>query len=122
MVENAGQSTTTSPEGNFTLTDLSPEGEVSIKADAPGYLPANCTLPQATEPEIRLNHAALLSGDVNDDNTVDITDAVAIGAGVGTAGNQLPTDINRSDEVDVFDLILVGINYGEGPQAWSCTQ
>jgi hypothetical protein len=62
-----------------------------------------------------------LSGDVNDDDRVDVTDAVAIGAGFGVNGSNLPADIDRSGFTDIFDVILVAVNFGEGAQNWYCT-
>jgi hypothetical protein len=105
--------------GEFTLTASLPPDEATIRADAPGYLPTECQLPVVQQSEATLAHTALLSGDINDDDTVDITDAVAIGSDIGAAG-YVPADINRSGNVDVLDVILVGINYGENTQVWDC--
>ncbi len=105
--------------GKFTLTTTMPAGNTAIKADAPGYLPAVCTTAM-TQPQATLTNIALRSGDINDDDRVDITDAVAIGLGFGQTGANIPADINRSGNVDVLDVILVGINFGEGAQTWKC--
>ncbi|NJN93607.1 MAG: hypothetical protein HC875_05685 [Anaerolineales bacterium] len=94
----------------------------SITADAPGYLPAVCTAPTITAPETTLSNIALLSGDVNDDALVNITDATTIGVFFGKTGPDLQADINRDQEVDILDLILVTINFGQGPQVWSCQE
>jgi len=96
---------------------------MSIKADAPGYLPARCVIAAGvlSQPDLELASTALLSGDINDDDIVDITDAVAIGVGFGGEGDpDLLTDINRSGNIDIFDVILVGVNFGEGMQNWEC--
>ena len=45
-------------------------------------------------------------GDINDDNAVDITDAVAIGSDIGATG-YVPADINRSGNVDVSRISTV---------------
>ncbi len=108
----------TNQTGDFVLNGQVAGDSATIQADAPGYLPARCQLP-IPDSETTLNQTALLSGDINDDDAVDITDAVAIGLDVGANG-YLPADINRSGNVDVLDVILVGINFGEGIQAWDC--
>ena len=70
--------------------------------------------------EATLTNTALLSGDINDDDWVDITDAVAIGLDFGVAGSTVAADINQSGKVDVLDVILVAINFGESTQVWRC--
>ena len=120
MVEESGQSAVTGSNGNFTLNNVSIDNGLSLKADAPGYLPARCTLPSVSQPQVELASTALLSGDVNDDAQVDITDAVAIGLDFGATGPDLLTDINRTGNVDIFDVILLGINFGRGTQTWDC--
>jgi hypothetical protein len=66
-------------------------------------------------------NVSLLSGDVNDDGTINIIDGTTVGVGFGTTGPGLPEDINRDGEVDIFDIILVSVNFGQtGPQSWTC--
>lgn len=120
QVEESGYTATTGSNGNFALTDVPATNGLSLKADAPGYLPARCTLPSLPEGELNLTGTALLSGDIDDDDVVDIADAVAIGVAFGGSGNGLPADINQSGEIDIFDVILVGVNFGEGIQNWDC--
>jgi hypothetical protein len=63
----------------------------------------------------------LLSGDISDDNLVDITDATAVGASFGLTGAEIAADLNRDNLVDIFDIVLVSLNFGQsGPQAWVC--
>lgn len=112
-------SVTTNDTGDFALTAEIPPGDATIKADAPGYLPAICNIP-LLQPEARLANTALLSGDINDDTWVDITDAVAIGLEFGSTATAASADINKSGNVDVLDVILVGLNFGEGTQVWPC--
>jgi hypothetical protein len=120
-VDDTGQSAVTNAAGNFTLPDVPTGQHSSITADAPGYLPAICTLPTITTPATPLTTVTLLSGDVNDDNLVDITDATGVGASFGDTGPGLSTDINRDEAVDILDIILITVNFGEtGPQAWAC--
>jgi hypothetical protein len=112
-------SATTDEKGHF-IAEVSAGTYSAIKADAPGYLPAICANPVIGQAETALTNTALLSGDIDDDDRVDITDAVAIGLDFGANGSTVPADINRSGEVDVLDVILVGVNYGKSTQAWDC--
>lgn len=113
-------STTTSTGGSFSFTQVSQGTYPNVTADAPGYLPAVCPFLTVTVPEILLSAVTLLSGDLNDDNVVDIADATAIGANFGLTGSDLPVDLNRDQIIDVFDLILVSLNFGQGVQTWRC--
>jgi hypothetical protein len=116
----AQMSATTDDKGHFALAGVSAGTYSAIKADAPGYLPAVCADPVIGQAETALTNTALLSGDIDDDDKVDITDAVAIGLDFGASGSTIPADINRSGEVDVLDVILVGVNYGKDTQTWDC--
>jgi hypothetical protein len=73
-----------------------------------------------TAPETTLTTVTLKSGDVNDDDIVDIADATAVGLNLGTADPGLATNINRDSTVDILDIILVSVNFGEGIQTWNC--
>ncbi|HRV91255.1 MAG TPA: hypothetical protein P5526_03735, partial [Anaerolineae bacterium] len=98
-----------------------PTTNISITADASGYLPAACTAAQITAPEASLQPVTLVSGDINDDKIVDVTDATAVGVTFGQTGTNIGSDINRDEIVDIFDLVLVSINFGQsGLQAWNC--
>ena len=116
----AQMSATTDDKGHFALAGVSAGTYSAIKADAPGYLPAVCADPVIGQAETALTNTALLSGDIDGDDKVDITDAVAIGLDFGASGSTIPADINRSGEVDVLDVILVGVNYGKSAQMWDC--
>jgi len=120
-IDDTAQSATTDSGGNFTIPDV-PAGDYdSVTADADGFLPAVCSSPTMTAPTTDLNPITLLSGDVNADNAVDITDATAVGASFGATGPGLDADINLDEIVDIFDIILVSINFGmNGPQEWAC--
>ena len=114
------QATLTDVTGNFHLAGI-PAGTHTLTADAPGYLSAVCTNVTVNASNILLNPVSLLSGDINDDNIIDITDATAVGAGFGQAGVGLPADITRDGRLDIFDIVLVSVNFGEeGPQTWNC--
>jgi hypothetical protein len=119
-----GQETSTTDEGGgFWFDDMQTNAQATITANAPGYLPAACTMPAFTAPETTLLPVTLLSGDIVEDENVivDVTDAVAVGNSFDQTGSDLPADINLDGVVDIFDLVLVSINFGEtGPQEWVC--
>jgi hypothetical protein len=120
-VDDSGQSAATDPAGNFTLANIIAGSHSSITADAPGYLSAVCVGPTAIAPETALLPITLLSGDISDDNLVDISDATAIGASFSLAGPNIAADLNQDQIVDIFDIVLVSLNFGQtGPQPWSC--
>jgi outer membrane biosynthesis protein TonB len=116
-----GQTTLTDSAGNFTLTDVATGPYSSITADASGYLSATCAGLTVAAPETGLLPISLLSGDISNDDLVDITDATMIGISFGQTGSEVETDLNRDGLVDIFDIVLVAINYGQaGPQPWPC--
>ena len=119
-VDGNGPRAITDPDGHYHLAGVAVGGHQSIIADAAGYLPAVCTGPVVTASETVLANVTLLSGDVNDDGKVDITDATAVGIDFGKTGSGLTADINRDEMVDIFDVVLASINYGEETQVWDC--
>jgi hypothetical protein len=120
-IEDSGQTGTTDTTGNFSIANAAISSLSAITADAPGYLSAVCTGLTITDPETVLDSVSLLSGDIDGDNQVDITDATAVGASFGQTGSGLPADITRDGLLDIFDIVLVSVNFGEkGPQSWSC--
>jgi len=118
---NSGQSSLTSIDGQFSVEGVT-EGLIdTITADAPGYLSAVCQELIVTAPETILSSINLLSGDVDHNELVDITDATIAGASFGKNGPELPADITQDQIVDIFDIVLVTVNFGEkGPQIWNC--
>ncbi len=119
-IADSGQNGVTDAAGHFSITGVAVGAHTSITADAPGYLPAICATPVVSAPTTTLAAVSLRSGDVNDDNMVDITDAAAVGLKLGETGTGLSTDINRDNTVDILDIILVSINFGQGSQTWNC--
>lgn len=111
----------TDRSGYFNVSNVSPDSVTTITVDAPGYLAARCTGVLVSPPDTALQNVSLLSGDINNDNLVDITDAAAVGASFGQTGTDLQADITHDDGVDIFDIVLVSVNFGaEGPQSWNC--
>lgn len=114
-------SVTTNEVGNFEIFDVPTNAEVTVIADADGYLPAVCARITPTAPETRLLPTSLVSGDVNEDDRVDISDVAMIAVGFGRTGPELLTDVNQDEVVDIFDIVLVSKNFGkEGPLDWIC--
>ena len=111
----------TDTNGNFSMVNVDGASLTTITADAPGYLPAVCSGPSVAPPETELNMVALLTGDLNDDKLVDITDATAVGLSFGETDPGLVADINKDGIVDIFDIVLATINYGKSSQNWNCT-
>ncbi|MCB0168791.1 MAG: hypothetical protein KDI79_31480, partial [Anaerolineae bacterium] len=112
--------TTTDLTGAYNLANV-PTTNITITADASGYLPAACTAAAVVAPEASLQPVTLVSGDINDDNLVDVADATAIGVTFGQTGTSLGSDINRDEVIDIFDLVLVSSHFGVGGlQTWDC--
>jgi outer membrane biosynthesis protein TonB len=109
----------TDVQGNFNIENVS-TGLQTVTADAPGYLSAVCSNANVIAPQTVLNPAALLAGDINGDDLIDIVDAATVGTNFGQIGTNA-ADITQDDAVDIFDIVLVSVNYGEiGPQDWNC--
>jgi hypothetical protein len=120
-IEDNGQTATTNTNGEFTISDVTIDSRLSITADAPGYLSAVCADVAVIAPETALTPITLLSGDLNSDDLVDITDATMVGTSFSQTGPDMPADITRDELVDIFDIVLVSVNFGQtGPQNWEC--
>jgi hypothetical protein len=120
-LDENGPVSTTDATGNFSIADVAVGTLNYITADAPGYLSAVCTEVTVIAPETGLEAVSLLSGDIDDDDVVDITDATAVGASFGQTGQDLPADITQDGLIDIFDIVLVSVNFGQaGPQTWNC--
>lgn len=119
-LEDTGQSVTTDVEGFFSLSGITEGPYNSITADAPGHLPATCAQPTVVGPETRLAVVTLLSGDLDDNNQVDIADLTLAVSNYGQTGSDLAADLNADGAVNIFDLQLIAANFGQGVQVWSC--
>jgi hypothetical protein len=98
-------------------------GNYIAKADATGYLPAECNpVPMAISPPlVVLREVRLLAGDVNDDGRIDALDLAAIGLAFGDKSKDPRADLNKDNLVNVLDLVLLGVNFGvSGPTSWTC--
>jgi hypothetical protein len=67
-----------------------------------------------------LAEVTLLAGDIDEDNVIDITDAVAIGVALGST--DVVANLNADGQVDILDLILLAANFGQTSAAnpWTC--
>ena len=120
-VDDTGQDATTDADGNFNLVDVPVGTHSSITADAPGYISAVCESPTITSPAANLAVVSLISGDIDGDDKVDITDATAVGASFGETDPETAADINGDGIVDILDIIAVSVNYDRsGPTEWIC--
>ena len=116
---SGGQVSTPDAKGYFNI-ELTSNSDLSVTADAPRYLPAVCTI-KITQSATNLGSITLLSGDLNDDQQIDIRDLTVMGSNFGNAGQDLIADINRDGKVDIYDLILVSKNFGKQTQVWPCS-
>lgn len=113
--------TTTDTNGDFSLLNIPAGSDTIFTANAAGYLSAKCTGATITTPETNLNPITLLSGDITNDDKIDIEDATAVGVTFDQTGSGLAADINQDEVIDIFDLVLVSLNFNEeGPQDWIC--
>ena len=69
-----------------------------------------------------LTGVTLLAGDIDGNGTIDITDAVAIGAAFGSTTPGEVADLNTDGIVDVLDLVLMAVNFGQtsAGNPWVC--
>ncbi|MCB0195984.1 MAG: hypothetical protein KDJ65_28795, partial [Anaerolineae bacterium] len=116
-----GVTTNTDASGDFSVVNIPAGPGMTFTADAPGFLSAVCTGATVATPETVLNAVTLLSGDITNDDKVDISDATAVGVSFDQTGSGMAADINQDEVIDIFDLVLVSINFdAEGPQEWNC--
>lgn len=114
--------TTTTVTGSFFI-DNAPADTYSVTANSDGFLAAACEdVVHTVDALTSLEAVELLAGDINDDQTIDITDAVAIGNVFGSTEAGEVADLNVDGEVDILDLILMAANYGQTSEGnpWVC--
>ncbi|MEW5957222.1 MAG: dockerin type I domain-containing protein [Chloroflexota bacterium] len=112
---------TTDANGDFLINNA-PADTYTVTADSPGFLAATCTgVVHTTTALTTLADVTLLAGDIDGNGSIDITDAVAIGAVFGSADPQA-ADLNLDGVVDILDLILMAANFGQTSVAnpWVC--
>jgi hypothetical protein len=120
VVDDTTLSTSTDTYGDFSFGIVEYE-TYNFTADSPGFLAATCSGVVHDSGSTVLNNVVLLAGDINDDDAIDVTDAVAIGSVFGSTGSEV-ADLNLDGVVDVLDLILMAVNFGQNSTAnpWVC--
>jgi hypothetical protein len=119
-IDGTAFNATTDLDGNFEIVDV-PPGTYTFRAYVDGYLEAVCETAEVVAPLTVLASIELVAGDVNGDGTIDVVDAVAIGAAFGDPASNPAADLNDDGDVNVFDLILMSVNFGAtAPTAWVC--
>ena len=115
------KSVTTIDTGRFELLELS-AGSYQIKAEAPGHLYSCLDTQMEAEKAVVLDQTKLLAGDVDNNNVIDIFDAIQVGNVFGQAATEsVPTDFNADGTVDILDLTPLGRNFTEsrtGCEGW----
>ena len=110
-------STTVAADGSWSFASI-PAGSYQVNIEMERYLDAQkgefgggvSVLAGNTT---TLSAVKLLGGDANNDDVIDISDAVIIGSMFGKSGGDITdpgADINNSGNVDVLDLVLLGGN------------
>jgi hypothetical protein len=118
--------------GTQSVTDLSPNETLALRFvwDSSGVMPGhwyNITAVASTVPgEVNVTSnvksstmlvKVRLLGDVNDDGTVDINDAIdgvnAFGSSPGYPNWNLAADVNNDGVVNILDLIVLASNFGK---------
>lgn len=111
------KSVTTIESGRFELLELS-AGSYEVKAEANGHL-YNCI--QTESPGV-LPRSKLLAGDVDNNNVINILDAIQVASVFGQPPTEgAPTDFNMDGTVNINDLAPLGRNFTEsrtGCEGW----
>ncbi len=120
VTDGATLTATTDISGAFTLANVE-FGTYSLTADSAGFLAATCENVDHSGGETTLLESTLLAGDIDDSDSIDITDAVAIGNVFGSTAGET-ADLNVDGVVDILDLILMAANYGQSSldNPWVC--
>jgi hypothetical protein len=104
---------TTDHNGDFRI-EGAPTGAQELHAEMAGYLRQVHTLEIAAGRTVTLPDVQLRAGDINQDDTVDLFDLVAVSSRYGLQGPAYVEDLNADGEVNLYDLVLVSANYGTG--------
>lgn len=113
--------TTTITNGTFSL-DVPIGGDYDVDASYPGYLHAQKSSVYVVGTTVDVGATALVGGDVNGDNCINILDIVSIVAkfGQGSLPADDAQDINDDGTINIFDLTIAAGNFGRcGPTAWA---
>ncbi|RLC89231.1 MAG: hypothetical protein DRI77_15900 [Chloroflexi bacterium] len=112
---------TTVTDGSFDLAV--PVGSTyTVNASYSGYLQSQKESVYVVGANVDIGVTALVGGDVNADNCINILDIVSIVGEFGQTGLPIsdPADINDDGTVNIFDLTISAGNFGRcGPTAWT---
>ena len=111
--------------GNYTLTDLAP-GNYLFTVKKVGYIDLPSTLNKTlvvNAGKTTINTLTLIAGDVDNNEIINLTDALAVANDFGESGNDIDyvdnrTDINADGTVDLLDLAIVAKNYNKTSSAY----
>jgi uncharacterized membrane protein YjjB (DUF3815 family) len=111
--------TTTNTAGTFSFSAPADGKTYFVTATAPGYLSALRTTFALTAGEVfTLPAIALLPGDVDNNNIIDVNDLLTIGINYNEA-TPAGADLNNDGSINVLDLQLLAPNFGKtGPMLW----
>jgi hypothetical protein len=105
-------------DGSFVFPNLQP-GAYHLEASADGFLTSRIDFTLAEGQVFALPPAVLTAGDTNDDNVIDVRDAVLIAANFGGPPVSEATDLNDDGWIDIRDLAIIGAVFGQsGPVPW----
>ncbi|MDX2136975.1 MAG: carboxypeptidase regulatory-like domain-containing protein [Chloroflexota bacterium] len=115
--------TTTASDGSFTLSNVA-AGNYTIRAEAPGYLPAEGTVTITAGQTAQKTAITLQAGDVVASNppVIDELDVVLMATSYGTpeTSEQLPADVDGNGRIGLGDLTALAENLrAAGPQTWN---
>ncbi len=110
---------TTNAAGEFTV-NVATGGPHILTARATGYVPRRLFLDDP-HGALTLPSTALLLGDANGDDRVDLSDAILVSSSFNTnPPTDSRADLNRDGRVDLTDMVAVASNYGlKGPLPWT---
>jgi hypothetical protein len=103
----------TDETGIYLFGNLAP-GAYVIKAIAPQHLTVvyNALIENNNQPVV-IGKLTVLGGDVDDNGSIDISDAGLIGANFNLEGTLFPpADLNKDNAINIADLVVVGSNFG----------
>jgi hypothetical protein len=104
--------------GNLTLDNLA-AGSYVVKVSKLGYIDLPATLNKmlvVNAGKAKVNSLTLIGGDVDNNEVINLADAVAVANDFGHSGGAIVnplTDINGDGSVNLLDLSIVALNYNK---------